>query len=229
MKRVYNLTRRPKERHPVIVKISRVSDGNTPCLKYKPCKLGSHVEPQFPPFYFTHCFSNIHVPILNINQASPDISMHISPLPAAAVQCKVPEKILLQGLMFSSLELTSFYVEVTFVLFLEVDSAYNLNLVVALKIILQLVQFKSNFSFYNQNMSESSLHTMQPPKLINLRISYAPRELLAAPELVATLAHGTIVKDGPGDGDSDDDDSSSAMNRKDTVNKLKSENNIYLL
>lgn len=29
MKRDYNLKRRPKERHPVIVKISRVSDGNT--------------------------------------------------------------------------------------------------------------------------------------------------------------------------------------------------------
>lgn len=46
-------------------------------------------------------------------------------------------------------------------------------------------------------MSESSLHTMQPPKLINLRISYAPRELVAAPELVATLAEGSTFKDGP--------------------------------
>lgn len=78
-------------------------------------------------------------------------------------------------------------------------------------------------------MSESSLHTMQPPKLINLRISYAPRELVAAPELDTTLAHATIVKDGPGKGEGDKDDASSAMNKKDTVNKLKSENNIYLL
>lgn len=77
-----------------------------------------------------------------------------------------------------------------------IHSASNLNLV-ASKIILQLVQFKSNLSFYNQTMSESSLHTMQPPKLINLRISYAPRELVAAPELVATLAEGTTFKDGP--------------------------------
>lgn len=78
-------------------------------------------------------------------------------------------------------------------------------------------------------MSESSLHTMQPPKLINLCISYARRELVAAPELATTLAHATIAKDGPGNGDSDKDGASSAMNKKDTVNKLKSENNIYLL
>jgi len=99
MKRVYNLNRRPKERQPVIIMLQYIKSVMKTkllflslCLKYKPYKLGSHVESRFPPSYFTHRFSNIHVRILNINLASPDISMHILSLPAAAVRCKVPEK-----------------------------------------------------------------------------------------------------------------------------------------